>query len=135
MFISNILQDFRGKSMGKDGLRPVSKVTELYPVASGRSAEDTTKNRRLGDFENPYLVGVVRIERTTLCLKGRCSTTELHTHKYLDIIQIFGESSRFRAFDFILDFSDEAFHGVVNDREFQVVYQDGYPGEPVGPVE
>ena|SRR5258708_2679763 len=25
------------------------------------------------------LVGVARIERATLCLKGRCSTTELHT--------------------------------------------------------
>ncbi len=26
------------------------------------------------------MVGVARIERATLCLKGRCSTTELHTH-------------------------------------------------------
>ena len=25
------------------------------------------------------MVGVARIERATLCLKGRCSTTELHT--------------------------------------------------------
>ena len=26
-----------------------------------------------------FLVGVARIERATVCLKGNCSTTELHT--------------------------------------------------------
>ncbi len=28
-----------------------------------------------------FLVGAVGIEPTTLCLKGRCSTTELHTRR------------------------------------------------------
>jgi hypothetical protein len=43
------------------------------------------------------MVGVERIERSTLCLKGRCSTTELHTHikrESYNIIQIWQNISR-----------------------------------------
>ncbi len=35
--------------------------------------------RLFSQYPSDPLVGVARIERATLCLKGRCSTTELHT--------------------------------------------------------